>query len=70
MVTIIGADFDEGNLRLREALLISKQKPQINNRFEMDAFRDFFIFMISTDTLLNFVFLHVYVHVTSLFTLP
>ena len=40
-VYIIGSDFDEANLRLREATLISFYRPQINSKSEMEAFREF-----------------------------
>lgn len=38
---IIGSDHDEANLRLREAILISNLKPQLNSKMEMESFREF-----------------------------
>lgn len=40
-VRIIGCDHDEANLRLRESILISRLKPQLNSRSEMEAYREF-----------------------------
>ena len=40
-VYVIGTDYDEANLRLREAILISWHKPKINSKVEMEAFREF-----------------------------
>ena len=39
--SILSRAVGEANLRLKEALLIEKLKPSINNRFECEGMKDF-----------------------------
>lgn len=42
-IKVIASDIDPCNLRLREAVLIKKLKPTINNKDELESYRDFFV---------------------------